>query len=116
MITENTTNDLDTKKMYDELVRMVKEYSPITDIETICVHRTEKGNWAVYDEDHEMITIAPKNMLAEEMFGIYNIKTCDPSIAYNRVIEKRNELLQNTEETLSDGESLVKINEKPIEE
>ena len=116
MITENTTNDLDSKKKYDELVRMVKEYSPNTDIETICVHKTEKGNWAVYDEDHEMITIAPKNMLTEEMFDVYNIKTCEPSIAYNRVIEKRNELLQTTEETLSDGESLVKINETPIEE
>lgn len=59
---------------------VINTYAPEADVEKICIHRTEKGNWAVYDENHKKITLVSRYKLSDETVAFYNIQICEPIV------------------------------------
>lgn len=75
MITESNITNLE--RQYRNFVEMVKAYRANIDIKKVCVHKTSKGNWCVYDENHKKICLVSKFMLTDEVVKEYKIKTCE---------------------------------------
>jgi hypothetical protein len=93
MSTENTTNNVVAEK-YAEFTKLINRYAPKADTSKVCVHKTEKGNWEVYDENHKLITLASKILLTDEVIEKYNIQFCERPVKLKRPVKT-----STTEET-----------------
>lgn len=75
MIIESNITNLE--RQYRNFIEMVNAYSKNTKVENICVHKTSKGNWAVYDESGKKICLVSKFILTDEVVAEYKIKVCE---------------------------------------
>lgn len=72
----NESNISNKERLYRNFVNMVKAYSPKTEIEKICVEKTARGNWRVFDDNCKKLCLVSKNILSDDIVDEYNIKKC----------------------------------------
>ena len=68
----NEGNISNTERKYREFTQMCAGYN--ISLENLCVKKTSKNNWAVYDGDKRKFT-ASSNILDQDVVDKYKIKT-----------------------------------------
>ena len=76
LITEGDISRIERK--YREFCKLCKVYDPNVDMKNICVHKTSKNNWAVYDGDKKLF-IASYLVLDDDVIKNNDIKLCNES-------------------------------------
>lgn len=74
ILESNITNN---ERQYRNFIEMVKSYKKDATIDNICIHKTSKGNWCVYDENRKKICLISKYLLNDELIEKFNIKRCE---------------------------------------
>ena len=74
ILESNITN---CERMCRNFIEMIKSYKKDTTFDNICIHKTSKGNWCVYDENHKKICLVSKYMLTDDLIEKFNIKKCE---------------------------------------
>lgn len=74
ILESNITNN---ERQYRNFVEMIKSYKKDATIDNVCVHKTSKGNWCVYDENHKKICLISKYLLTDELIESFKIKRCE---------------------------------------
>lgn len=65
------------ERRYREFIGMCKVYDPEISEEDICVHKTSKNNWAVYNKEGKKLFIASPVVLDDDVIKAKNINVCD---------------------------------------
>lgn len=70
----NEGNISNNERHFREFKQMCIGYN--CDIDNVCVRRTTKGNWAVYQDGKRRFTVS-SNILNQSVVDEYNINYCD---------------------------------------
>ena len=71
IVESNITN---CERLYRNFCGVVSTYKPNVEIDKVCVEKTPKGNWRVYDKDGNKICLVSRFMLTDELVDAKNLR------------------------------------------